>query len=461
MSYFRSLQQNVTTDTLNSSTTNLTGNQIFNSGLLAGTSTLGVAGIQVNLFTTQNCTIYVDQSQDNTNWDITDSYNYYYMNGGQSFTVQATAAYVRVRVKNLSVNPTTAFRLQTALCPIVEAVPRTLDSDGNFKVGVKSMSDFYGWSIENTPMGEMRVVQPTRLVGTNFGGSTRQTPDINFWSGSLYLNSQIYQINNQLILSCSATANSSASLQSVRFARYVGSYANRFRAQIQLSDTGSQDNIRSWGMYTPTDGVYFEFSGTNFNVVTRKTGVDTRVSSSNWNLSTVIPLVNTCNTYEIYVTNKTAYFSLNDVLVHKYSATSDTYSDTLTLPARLENKNFNGNTFTASLLCRVATISRLGPLQSQTQRGRVTAAGQNIFKFSAGRLDLVTCNTCPTGGGTVTIYDDINGNNASNIVALITAPNGSTSVSSMTPTTLHYGIPLANGLTVVSTGSWDVSVVYE
>ena len=32
---------------------------------------------------------------------------------------------------------TTVFRLQTALCPIVKAVPRTLDENSNFKVSLK------------------------------------------------------------------------------------------------------------------------------------------------------------------------------------------------------------------------------------------------------------------------------------------------------------------------------------
>ncbi len=55
MSYFRSIVQNVVADTNNSSTTNLgSGNSYTFSG--TASSTLGVVGIQVPLFTDKNCT---------------------------------------------------------------------------------------------------------------------------------------------------------------------------------------------------------------------------------------------------------------------------------------------------------------------------------------------------------------------------------------------------------------------
>jgi len=58
MSYVSRLSQNVIADANNSSAVNVAG-----GGQFAGlpTSTLGVAGIQVNLNTDQNCEVYVDQ----------------------------------------------------------------------------------------------------------------------------------------------------------------------------------------------------------------------------------------------------------------------------------------------------------------------------------------------------------------------------------------------------------------
>jgi len=89
MSFFSRFSQNVTISAGNSSTANLDAAATF-----TGTSqdTTGVAGIQVNLFTTQNCEVHVDQSMDGTNWDIIDSFDYWYSKGGASWTVQADRA---------------------------------------------------------------------------------------------------------------------------------------------------------------------------------------------------------------------------------------------------------------------------------------------------------------------------------------------------------------------------------
>lgn len=83
MSYFSQLTQNVTVSAGNSSTVNLDALATFTGTIQ---DTLGVAGLQINLATDQNCTIYVDQSMNDTpNWDITDEFMYYYSKGGYEF----------------------------------------------------------------------------------------------------------------------------------------------------------------------------------------------------------------------------------------------------------------------------------------------------------------------------------------------------------------------------------------
>jgi hypothetical protein len=71
MAYFPSFQikQNVTIDAGNSSVVNLEADATFTG---EGTSTLGISGVHVSLKTDQNCLIYVDQSSDGENWDVTD-----------------------------------------------------------------------------------------------------------------------------------------------------------------------------------------------------------------------------------------------------------------------------------------------------------------------------------------------------------------------------------------------------
>jgi len=116
--------QNVIVDAGNSSVTPLNSGDTF-----IGTSinSLGIAGIQITLKADQNATVYIEQSPDDTNWDISDSYKFYKAKGNFGVTVQAVASYLRVRISNLTSLNMTYMRLQTALCPIVEALPRTLD----------------------------------------------------------------------------------------------------------------------------------------------------------------------------------------------------------------------------------------------------------------------------------------------------------------------------------------------
>jgi hypothetical protein len=70
MTVFKAILQDVIADTGNSSVANLNAGATFTG---VGKTTLGVAGIQVSIKTDQNCTIYVDQSPDNSNWDIIDT----------------------------------------------------------------------------------------------------------------------------------------------------------------------------------------------------------------------------------------------------------------------------------------------------------------------------------------------------------------------------------------------------
>ena len=117
--------QNVVASTLNSIPAGLT---LAASAGWTGSSesTLGVAAIQVMAKADQALTVYVDQSNDGTNWDVTDNYTTFAAIG-TARTIQALGSYYRVRVFNNSATTATTYtRVGTALCPVVEVVPRTL-----------------------------------------------------------------------------------------------------------------------------------------------------------------------------------------------------------------------------------------------------------------------------------------------------------------------------------------------
>ena len=233
------VNQSVSASAVNSSTTNLaTGNSWTFTG--TAESTLNVAGIQVGLFADKNCLVKVQQSPDGTNWDISDQYTYV-ASASFGVTVQAIASYFRVIVTTNS-ETTGSFRLQSVMCPIVEAVPRSLDSNGRLKISMGE--DGYGFEAENTPTGDQRAVSPVKLVGNEFEG---YTIDSNFWTATTAGGSgaAVIQTSGSLKLT-SGTAASTTNAYSVRRARYIGGFANRYRAVIQ-NDAVTTNNIRRWG----------------------------------------------------------------------------------------------------------------------------------------------------------------------------------------------------------------------
>ena len=211
------------------------------------TSTLGVAGIQVALFADKNCTVLVQQSINGTDWDISDSYTYY---ASSSFgvTVQAVSSFVRVSVSSASLT-TGAFRLGTALCPIVEALPRSLNEDGNLKTSIYGIHDDYGFEVENTPTDEMRVITPTRLVGAVFDADGNAgAVDANFWTGVATNVGTGVQASGQVTLATTAAASKGYFLASKRRARYVSGSSNSYRAVLTLNNAGVSGNTRKWGV---------------------------------------------------------------------------------------------------------------------------------------------------------------------------------------------------------------------
>lgn len=134
---FSSIVQNSVVSPGNTSTANLTAGSTFTG---TAESCLGVAGIKVCVFTDQNSTVYIDQSPNGTNWDITDSYTVS-ASTGYGRTHQAVSGYYRVRLTNNGASTTTALRLTTYLCPTIESVPRSLTQDGNLKVAIQGTSD--------------------------------------------------------------------------------------------------------------------------------------------------------------------------------------------------------------------------------------------------------------------------------------------------------------------------------
>jgi len=446
--------QTVTASEGNSSTTNLAaGNSYTFTG--TATSTLGVVGIQVGLFADKHCNVYIQQSTDDTpNWDISDEYHYD-PNTDFGVTVQATTSYFRV-VVTTNAETTTVFRLQSVLCPVAVPLPRSLDANRNLKVAAPV--DAYGWGAENTPMGEVRTAEPTRLVGAIFEGTTI---DARFWTAAASgTGASIAQASGQMLLT-SGTANAaSVTLSSFRRARYVSGVGMRYRAVVQAS-AELANNKRRWGvgygatLPTITDGAWFQWNGTEFGIVTCKGTSETKVTSFNGNLGATYDPGTGAKTYEIYWTNSKVWFVVGDEILHTVSASAATWAATMNFHIFADSLN-SAEVTQSTLAVRVASIARLGKLTTSPTsyyHATGTTAGVNL-KLGPGCLHgLIIANI--TNNAVITLSDSVT-DLTNTIFALTSAAQAQPSSIDM------KGLPFYTGLRLtVSGANASAVVIYE
>ena len=456
MSYFTHIKQDVIADDSNSSSTPLSAGETFTG---TSTSTLGVVGLQVSIKTDQNCTVYVDQSPDGTEWDISDAFEYVYSLGGDGWTVQAVNSYVRIRVTNTSVFDATYMRLQFVLCPIVEALPRSLSDHGRLKTE-SFISDAYNFHVENTPMGEQRVANIVKLVGTNFTGNTLDT---NFISSSNSNGGTTTQGGGQITLATNTSPSGATVVWTNRAARYSAGSSMRYRAVVQLGDTGVSNNRRRWGigygatMPTITDGAFFSIEGTTFEISTIKGGSETKVTNGNFNgsLGETISIDTDVHTYEIYWTNSSVWFVIGDEILHKVTGATTTWTNTMTHYVGMDNVN-TGISTNQLLYCRVLSIARMGPLTTQpTSKLQAGTVAANVCKYGAGNVHGLILSAIASNS-VVTLYD-----NTTNSGTVLWS-SGSLPLKSEPFELNMYDIPFSIGLTLsITVASSNVLVVYE
>ena len=316
------------------------------------------------------------------------------------------------------------------------------------------LRDPIGFSGTNTQFGEILISKIMRLVGTQFSGTT---VDTNFWTSTVANSATISQANNELTMLSGTNSAGSAKFASVRIARIIAGVSNGYRSVAQVDNIGIANNVRAWGiawgasMPTITDGAYFKLSGTTFQVCTLKGGVETAVSSGSFNgASASYTMTTNAATYEIFFAQSSVNFVINNVLIHTVSASANTWANQLNLYAYAENIN-SGNTTSVNLEFRTKSIRRFGEEASTPTYRNITTATTTICKYSAGTLHNILIGN--PSNNAITIYD----NSAASGTIITTISPGSSS----TPLSFDLHVPFQNGLTIVTAGTVNLTVIYE
>lgn len=298
---------------------------------------------------------------------------------------------------------------------------------------------------EISPVGGLHVSEDIRLVGSSFAYSSI---DANVWTTSLSAGGTVTQGLGEATVATNTTANGSAAIFSNKIARYVSGSPNFYHGVIRTSDVGTANNTRRWGAFTPTDGCFFQLSGTVFSLVLRKNSVDTVITSFNGSSFTYDTNV---HTYDIHFTPTDVYFVVDDILVHKHHASTATWSGTLHLPVRIENTNAGGSTTSVSLFVRLSNVSRYSSTIPRPSFVRVFQAGTHLLKASPGSLRrFVICT--PGTSSTFTVYDSLTASGT--VIAQINTAGA--------PNSLAFDLDFSIGLTVVASSTpGDCTIVFD
>jgi hypothetical protein len=445
-----SIIQSVYADTNNSSTTNLTS---ANNYTFTGTSvsTLGVIGIQWSLKTDQNATVYIDESDDETNWDLSYSFDYIQSKGGRGETLQATKAFYRIRVVLIVEIDTTYFRLSGVLCPIATPLPSALSPDGRLQnestLTGKENSDRHVWV---SPTNTLNINTNVRLVGTNFDGDVK---DPNFWTETVANGGSVVQ-DGEIKLLTTANINSSASYNSVRRARFVVGSANQFTGAFKFNDDNYTNNVRRCGSYDNENGYFFQLDGDMFSIGYRRgdnpSENDTIISSGSFNGNYGDTFFINNNVYyklDIEWTPIGAFWYINNRLLHK--TVGSHLTSKLTLPITFENYNYDIGASAIKFDCLGVVISREGRLETNPTYKYIAGATTTVLKVGAGDLHTIVNND---NAGSCIVYDNIVSNGT--IIASIDLAK--------VLGTLTFNAPFSNGLTIVTVGATSkITVTYE
>lgn len=308
--------------------------------------------------------------------------------------------------------------------------------------------------VGGTPMGELVTAQRTCL----FSDSLLVALDANFWTTTLASGGTTAIAAGQFQLLTNTTANGSAQIISLPLHRLLPGSYNQWDCWINL-DSGAANNVRQWGPYSATDGLYFQLSGVSgFSSGARRSSVDTTVAAGSWNVNSTFVIDTNWHRYTIRWGALDAEWLIDGAVVHRIAGggAANPLTDKLDLPSQLQNVNSAGQTLSTRLSARGLSAWRLGqPDKRPRQRHFSAITAATTLKSGAGTLKRVLING--NAAGTVTLADAI-GSVASGVLTILNVTTGAGSGNSRE---VEVDFDFSTGLSFASSAANDVTVVWD
>ena len=323
-----------------------------------------------------------------------------------------------------------------------------------------------GKSAEVNSLGRLITTEPTRLVGSLFETTTKDTQQ---WQEAFVGTGSATQQNGEILLKTGVTANSAATYCTVEHARFVAGSVNVFQFVGFFATTATANNERRVGLgeftdhtptgaVTPNNGFGFYLNGTEFGIWYRSLSLNAagivRVPSGSFSTGLTYTLTNSAIVeFEVEYSHGRVDFFIDDVLYHTQRPSTDILTDTMNLHAFAQNINSGGATDDVSFMLHVLTISRYGQPDTTPVTRRVAGVATTILKSGPGSIHTVI-NSVRSVASTITVWDGLTGAAPSRQILTIDAANFQGG--------LDFHSTFRDGLTVVTDkATSDITFIFE
>lgn len=230
-SIYSSLVQNEFVSINNSSVANLGSGAIFTG---TSDSIIGYGSIDINFKSDQPVTISVQQSINNSNWDIVNTYTVV-ANIGDSRSISALASFTRILVTNNGGSTTTFLRLQTILSPIGSVQPRALGQN------VAAVSSSVVIASDQTPIPTIDY-KNRGVTGSSWGHVTSSA--VGAVRATVY-NEQITNARRSLVSSSASDTAAGTGARTVMITYYDSSLNGPFTETLTMNGTTAVNTVNT------------------------------------------------------------------------------------------------------------------------------------------------------------------------------------------------------------------------